>query len=107
MKRRDLMIGAAAVLWLISLLTASGCVDSAPVLQGKVVSVEMNTKIISVQDELHPTDAALAFNLSRAEMGTPPAVGDQVRLVYRTTGGQNMVLRIMNLTQQKERGKEQ
>ncbi len=80
---------------------------SAPVVQGKVVSVEMNTKIISVQDELHPTDAALVFNLAQAEMGTPPVVGDQVRLVYRTTGGQNMALRIMNLTQQKERGKEQ
>jgi len=107
MKRSDLVFRVATALLLIALLSAWGCVGSAPVVQGKVVSAEMNAKIISVQDELHPSDVPLVFNLSQAEMGTPPVVGDQVRLVYRTTGGQNMVLRIMNLTQQKERGKEQ
>ena len=107
MKRCELVFHGATALWLIALLMALGCVGSAPVVQGKVVSADMQAKTISVQDELRPNDAALVFNLAEAEMGTPPVVGDQVRLVYRTTGGQNMALRVMNLTQQKERGKEQ
>ncbi len=107
MKRHDREASAARALWLIALLALSGCAASAPVVQGKVVAADLKAKVITVQDELRPNDAAVTFDLAEAEMGTPPVTGDQVRLVYRTIGGRNRVLRLMNLTQQKERGKEQ
>jgi hypothetical protein len=106
MTRRDAAALGRRVAGLLLLVAALGCVAAAPVMQGKVTAVDPGAKTMSVQDELQPSAAPVLFDLSRAEMGTPPVVGDQVRLVYREIGGSNVVLRLMNLTQQEERRKE-
>jgi hypothetical protein len=80
------------------LALASGCGAPAPVVQGKVVSTDRS--ILRVQDETRPGAEPLVIDVSTAEMGKLPVDGDVVRIVYRTSGGTNRALAVMNLTQQ-------
>jgi hypothetical protein len=85
------------------LALALACASPAPVVQGPVVSVDRAAGTIAVQDERHPTEPPLTFDISKAESGGEPKEGDVVRLAYRPTTRGNVALRVMNLTQQKER----
>lgn len=87
-------------LLLLALLGA--CAPPAPVVQGKVVGVEQEGKVILVADELRPEAPPLALDIRRAEIGNAPVVGDDVRVVYRSEPGGNRALRVMNLTRQRE-----
>jgi hypothetical protein len=89
----------------VALLVAMSCVPNAPVVQGKVLSVDTGGKVIAVQDEARPDGAPILIDISQAEIGAPPVPGDQVRLAYRVEGSNNIALRVMNLTQEKGRGK--
>lgn len=96
----------AAMLFLFAaLLAALACVPAAPVVQGQVVRVDAGGTTMSVQDETKPGSEPLTYDISKAEIGAAPSSGDLVRMVYRVEGGKNVVLRVMNLTQQKERDK--
>jgi hypothetical protein len=106
MTKRDAVRLGARITQVLVLLAALGCVATAPVMQGRVATVDSGAKTITVQDELKPSSPPVAFDLSTAEMGSAPAVGDQVRLVYKAGGGSNVVLRLMNLTQQEGQKKE-
>jgi hypothetical protein len=96
---------AAVATWLLLAVLSLGlaCAPPAPVVQGPVVSVDQVAKTITLQDEKRPGEAPMTYDISKAEIGAQPEVGDIVRLAYRTEAGQNVVLRVMNLTQQKER----
>ncbi len=85
------------------LVLALACASPAPVVQGPVVSVDRAARTIAVQDESHPTEPPLTFDISKAEIGGEPKEGDIVRLAYRPTTAGNVALRVMNLTQQKAR----
>jgi hypothetical protein len=99
-----------AVLWrgpvffalLALLLLLAACAPPAPVIQGKVTAVEEQGRVILVADELRPEAPPLALDIASAEIGNAPVVGDDVRVVYRTEGGVNRALRVMNLTRQRE-----
>ena len=88
---------------IVALALGLACAPSAPVVQGPVVSVDSDAKVIAVQDEANPEGAPIVIDISQAEIGSRPEVGDVVRLAYRTTAGKNLALRVMNLTQQKDR----
>ena len=92
--------GAAALL-LVALL-ATGCVSTAPVVQGKVTAVSADGRQVSVQNESRPGEPAVTLDVAEAEIGTEPAVGDEVRVVYRDRGGVHVALRLMNITHQQE-----
>jgi hypothetical protein len=96
-------VAAWLLLAVMSLALGLACAPPAPVVQGPVVSVDKVAKTITLQDEKRPGEAPLTYDISKAEIGAQPEVGDIVRLAYRTDAGQNVVLRVMNLTQQKER----
>lgn len=100
---------AKVAAWLLVAVMGLGlglaCAPPAPVVQGSVASVDHDAKTITVQDEKKPEDAPMTYDISRAEIGAQPEVGDIVRLAYRVEDGRNMTLRVMNLTQQKERDK--
>ncbi len=96
---------AAWVFLLAALLAALACSPAAPVVQGQVVSVDTAGKTMVVQDETKPGGEPLTYDISKAEIGAEPVPGDMVRMVYRVEGGRNVALRVMNLTQQKERDK--
>ncbi len=92
----------AASLAFLFLILLWGCVPPAPVVQGKVASVEQEGGVILVQDEARPEAPPISLDIRNAEIGSAPVVGDEVRIVYRTEGGVNRALRVMNLTRQRE-----
>lgn len=100
---------ATVSMWLLLLVLGLGlglaCAPTSPVVQGSVVSVDRDAKTITLQDEKKPEDAPMTYDISRAEIGAQPEVGDEVRLVYRVEAGRSTALRVMNLTRQRERDK--
>lgn len=80
------------------LLGAIGCRPPSPVVQGKVAAID--AKSVSVVDELSPDRPPLVLDISSAEIGNPPVVGDVVRVVYRVDGSTNRALAVMNVTRQ-------
>ncbi|MGA9750467.1 MAG: hypothetical protein WBS54_01625 [Acidobacteriota bacterium] len=96
-----LRAAAAAALLLVALL-AVGCVPTAPVVQGKVTAVSADGRQVSVQNESQPGEPAVTFDVAQAEIGSEPAVGDEVRVVYSDRGGAHVALRLMNITRQQE-----
>ena len=89
------LLAAAALAW-------TGCSPPLPVVQGKVVGVSQDGATLTVQDERAPEAQSIEVGIKGAEIGAPPMVGDEVRLVYRSEGGRNVALRVMNLTRQRE-----
>jgi len=81
-----------------ALLLIAACGPPAPVVQGTVRAVGAGT--MSVQDENQLSAPPLVLDLSRAEIGNAPRVGDVVRVVYRPEAGSNRALAVMNLTRQ-------
>lgn len=99
------LITPARLVLLTVLLAGLACAPVAPVVQGLVVSVDEGGKVIALQDETQPGAAPVLIDISQAEIGAPPVAGDLVRLAYRMNGGKKVALRVMNLTQQKDREK--
>jgi hypothetical protein len=102
--------GTATVsMWLLFVVLSLGlglaCAPPSPVVQGPVVGVDRDAKTITLQDEKKTDQPPMTFDIGTAEIGAQPEVGDEVRLVYRVEAGRNVALRVMNLTQQKERDK--
>ena len=89
----------------LGLALSLACAPTAPVIQGPVVSIDANAKTLTLQDEDRPGDPPVTLDISRAEIGDAPQVGEVVRIAYRIGAGGNVALRVMNLTQQKERDK--
>jgi len=87
---------------LVALLvvTAAACAPPAPVIQGRVVSVDPTKRQVAVQDETRPNSPPVAIDISTAEIGNRPVVGDMVRIVYREEGRSCRALAVMNLTRQ-------
>ncbi len=94
---------AAALAFMAIMLLFAACSPPAPVVQGTVVSVATDGKTIALKDEANPEARPQTFDISSAEIGAEPAVGDQLRLAYRAQGGTNVALRVMNITRQKSR----
>lgn len=80
------------------LLGAFGCRPPSPVVQGKVAVID--AKSVSVVDELRPDAPPLVLDISTAEIGNLPVIGDVVRVVYRVDGSTNRALALMNVTRQ-------
>jgi hypothetical protein len=80
------------------LLGALSCRPPSPVVQGKVAVID--AKSVSVVDELRPDAPPLVLDISRAEIGNLPVVGDVVRVVYQVDGSTNRALALMNVTRQ-------
>ena len=76
----------------------SACVAVAPVVQGKVVAVERGGGVVRVQNEEAPGAEPLVVDITTAEIGVTPRIGDVVRIVYRAGARSSQALRVMNLT---------
>ena len=87
----------ACVVTLVAAMLAPACVAVEPVIQGKVVAIEQGGGVLRVQDELAPDRDPLALDVTTAEIGAAPRVGDVVRIVYRAGRSSNQALRVMNL----------
>lgn len=93
------------VVVLVLLLVASACNPPAPVIQGKVVGLSAGQ--VQLEDERAPGASPVVLDISRAEIGSQPEVGDELRIVYKADGQVNRALRVMNITKQNaiEKGK--
>ncbi len=98
-ERRGLR-GLAAGLAALVMAGAVSCGPPSPVVQGKVAVIEATR--VSVIDELRPDAPPVVLDLSRADMGALPRVGDVVRVVYRVEGGTNQAIALMNVTRQEQ-----
>jgi hypothetical protein len=92
------MTRIAVLLMAVALVSASGCVATAPVIQGKVVAVEQGGGVLQVQDEDAPDRPPLPLDIRTAEIGVTPRIGDRVRIVYEAGPASNRALRVMNLS---------
>jgi len=88
-----------AMLASLLLVALASCAAPAPVVQGTVVSAD--ARILYVQDETRPRDPALAIDISRADMGNRPAIGETVRVVYREEGSVRRALAVMSVSRQR------
>ena len=93
----------AWVMTLIAVACVSGCTAVAPVVQGKVVAVERGGGLLRVQDEEAPDRAPVALDITSAEIGAAPRIGDVVRIVYREGASPQQALRVMNLSRHLEK----
>ena len=92
------MSRVACAITLMAVIIASACVAVAPVVQGQVVAVEQGGGTVRVQDEQALDRPPLVFDITTAEIGAAPRVGDVVRIVYRAGRTSNQALRVMNLS---------
>jgi hypothetical protein len=67
-------------------------------VQGKVVAVEQGGGVLRIQDEEAPDRAPVALDITSAEIGVTPKVGDRVRVVYEARPASNRAQRVMNLS---------
>jgi hypothetical protein len=89
---------AARLVLPVALVLLGACVAQAPVVQGRVVSLEAGQ--LRMQDESRPGAEPLVVDITRAEVGARPVAGDLVRVAYREEGGVRRALAVMNLTRQ-------
>jgi type IV pilus biogenesis protein CpaD/CtpE len=98
------------VLILASLVAAAfllaACATSPKVAQGTVVSYDLATKTMVIQDESKP-ESALTFSLQDAEVGADALPGDTVRVSYLDQDGKMAATRVMNITRQEEVAKKE
>ncbi|MFH1176241.1 MAG: hypothetical protein V1750_02455 [Acidobacteriota bacterium] len=85
-------------------LLVGACGEGPRVVQGQVVSVDNDAKILVIKDE-QPPGNEIRLEIEGAELGAETLLGDEVRVAYREVGGRNKALRVMNLTRQAEFGK--
>ncbi len=100
--RAKAFVSWISVFLILSLFAA--CVPQAPIIQGEVVAQDETKKTITVRDEENSSAEPIVLDASGAEVGTWPAVGDRVRIVYEEQDGKNCALRVMNMTRQAEAG---
>jgi len=89
-------LGAVVALVGATFLT---CSDAPLVVQGVVVQYDSTEKTIVVKDEQAPNQE-LTLQVSAAEMGTEPKVGEIVRIACRQTPQGLVGMRVMNLSHQ-------
>ncbi len=95
--------GCLALASVLAIVLINACAPPSPVIQGKVISVAADGRSVVMADESNQGSAPATFDISNAEIGATPAVGDELRLVYRVQGGTNVALRVMNITRQQAR----
>jgi hypothetical protein len=95
------MMKQTLILLTMGLFFLAACGKAPEVIQGVVTGYDPASKTVMLQDEQEP-HRDLTFSLQQAEIGAEPAVGDSVRLSYRTQGETLLALRVMNLSQRSE-----
>jgi len=75
------------------------CSDAPLVVQGTVVQYNSTEKTIVIKDDQTPNQEIIV-QVSSAEMGTEPKVGEIVRVSYRQTPQGIVGIRVMNLSHQ-------
>ena len=105
--KRHILISLAsivAVLWCVSLALG------AEVTQGKCVKIEKDGTLVTIEEYDtqfskenpygSPTGRTSVYDLSKAEVGVPAAVGDVLRIAFVVKGKDKMAVKVMNVSKQ-------
>jgi hypothetical protein len=91
----------------VSVMSVLGCRDESNksyVYQGKCLrfsEADLVLELKNTQPELNPIPGETAvFNLARAKVGLPPALGDVIRVAYKIEGKSFLALKLMNVSKQ-------
>ena len=106
MKNR-IMVYLAGMILIICLAAPA---MSAEVAQGKCLKFDAGKKTVTIEEydidfaKPHvygkPTGKESTFNIATAMIGADPNPGDILRIAYSVTGGENIALKVMNVTRQ-------
>ncbi len=83
------------------IVIGAACAERPRVAQGIVSEYDPKTKSLVLVDANQPGES-LVISLENAEMGAPPAMGDQVRVSYRTKGDRAIAVRVMHISSRGE-----
>lgn len=81
---------------LIGLALTVSCGSRPEVIQGTVVAMDSSTHTLTIRNELPPNEEKI-LDISKADYGSVPHVGELLRIAYREKQGQLQALRIMTL----------
>ncbi len=100
----------APLLLTIALCLAPSVSCATDVLQGKCTSIDLDKKLIVIHefdtnfDSRHryglETDTLVEFDISDAQIGIQPEVGDILRILYEMEEKKHKALRLMNVSKQ-------
>lgn len=106
MKKKSII----CILALISLFCLSSVSFAGEVSQGKCTAYDKEKKTVTIDEynlnfsKANPygeaTGVINSFDISNAQMGAPPEVGDILRLAYKVEGDKKNVVKLMNVTKQ-------
>jgi len=106
MKRHSLISLTSIVAVLCCVSLALG----AEVAQGKCVKIEKDGTLVTIEEYDtqfskenpygRPTGRTSVYDLSKAEVGVPAAVGDVLRIAFVVKGKDNMAVKVMNVSKQ-------
>jgi len=80
------------------LLAAAGHSWAGQVIQGKCVSYDEASKVLTLENEVDK--APVTFDLSKAQIGLKPEPGNVIRVAFIKEGDKNKALKVMNVTKQ-------
>lgn len=104
------------VLAFVAVLFMTATSLAADVAQGKVLSLDKNTNILTIEEfDTHkspehpygrPTGVTSEYKMDKKTLvGIPPQAGDVVRIAFTTQGTERIAVRIMNVSKQDLRKK--
>jgi hypothetical protein len=95
---------------IVAVLCYASLALGAEVAQGKCVKIETDGTLVTIEEydiqfsKEHPygrpTGKTSVYNISKAEIGVPAAVGDILRIAFVVKGNEKMAARVMNVSKQ-------
>lgn len=83
---------------------------AAEIDQGKCVAYDEQKQLLTIEEyDLNfspgnkygrPTGKQNVYNLIKAKIGIPPAVGDIMRIAYEQKGNERLAIKVMNVSKQ-------
>ena len=105
--KRHLLISLAAI---AAVLCCVSLTLGAEVAQGKCVKIEKDGTLVTIEEYDtqfskenpygRPTGRTSVYDLSKAEVGVPAAVGDILRIAFKVKGNERTAVKVMNVSKQ-------
>jgi len=105
--KRHLLVSLATIVAVLCCVSLS---LGAEVAQGKCLNIEKDGTLVTIEEydtqfsKENPygrsTGVKSVYNVSKAEVGVPAAVGDILRIAFVVKGKERMAIRVMNVCKQ-------
>jgi hypothetical protein len=105
--KRHILISLTSI---VAVLCCVSLALGAEVAQGKCVKIEKDGTLVTIEEYDtqfskenpygRPTGRTSVYDLSKAEVGVPAAVGDVLRIAFVVKGKDKMAVKVMNVSKQ-------